>query len=649
MASRFYNHYRMETFLGCLRLFFGLFIFTFLLSFGAFAQNNSEEILLFHTEIDIRKNSEVYITETIEVRALHQNINRGIYRTIPVVGRGSFMTSSRIDLEVLGLKRNGNPEPYFIEQNYGNVIINFGDNSFLDKGEHSYELSYKLNRVLRFFYDYDEIYWNVTGNDWSFRILESSANIKLPKGASMNSQACYTGAGGSRATNCVFEETDSGTFLFKSNDILNAGEGITVAISWPKGFTAEPTDKEKRQFMYQDNKGAFAGISGFIIILLYYFFTWSRVGKDPAKGTIIPMYIVPDELSPAAMRYILRMGFDSKAFSASVVSLATKGALTIEEVKKEFSLKKTGSVPDNLTTEERQLYYGLFSRKSIVKVDRANYEIFSSSKRTLDTTLKKAYQKNYFNLNTNEVMIGALLSVFAILSIFLTSDSSDEVAYFLGIWLSIWTVGCSALVFAVFTQWKSVRKSKSNIPQAGCISLFSIPFITAEIVVLIILGLQIGFLSVILILMIFLLNILFFPLMKAPTIEGRSLMDKIEGFKLYLSVAEGSRIGLMGAPEKNFGLYEIFLPYAIALDVENEWSQQFSSLIEQASISESLGRKGYSPGWYHGSQSFSTIGTNSLASSLGTAFSSAVSSSSSGSGGGGSSGGGSGGGGGGGR
>ncbi len=139
------------------------------------------------------------------------------------------------------------------------------------------------------------------------------------------------------------------------------------------------------------------------------------------------------------------------------------------------------------------------------------------------------------------------------------------------------------------------------------------------------------------------MNILFYQWMKAPTLYGREMMDKIEGFKMYLSVAEGSRIQMMGAPEKNIGLYEKYLPYAIALDVENAWTRQFNHVIEQIS-SES----GYQPRWFQSNRSFSVESAGRMTGSLGSALSSAVSSSS-GSRGGGSSGGGRGGGGGGGR
>ena len=126
-------------------------------------------------------------------------------------------------------------------------------------------------------------------------------------------------------------------------------------------------------------------------------------------------------------------------------------------------------------------------------------------------------------------------------------------------------------------------------------------------------------------------------------------MDKIEGFKQYLSVAEKDRLSLLNPPEKTPRLFERYLPYALALDVEQEWCEQFSHVLENASRDDG----GYRPGWYAGT-TWRPGSMSGLASSLGTSLSGAISSastspgSSSGSGGGGSSGGGGGGGGGGG-
>ena len=67
------------------------------------------------------------------------------------------------------------------------------------------------------------------------------------------------------------------------------------------------------------------------MVFLYYLMVWGMVGRDPAYGTIVPLYELPDNMSPAAMRFLERMGFDEKAFTAGIMGLAAKGYLTIEQ------------------------------------------------------------------------------------------------------------------------------------------------------------------------------------------------------------------------------------------------------------------------------------------------------------------------------
>jgi uncharacterized membrane protein len=140
-----------------------------------------------------------------------------------------------------------------------------------------------------------------------------------------------------------------------------------------------------------------------------------------------------------------------------------------------------------------------------------------------------------------------------------------------------------------------------------------------------------------------------FVLMGAPTKEGRAMMDRIEGFKHYLSVTERERFDRMQAPEETLTLFEKYLPYAIALDVETRWTERFQSQIAAAMASPAA--QGSTLGWYSGHSSpWNDIGgfTSSIGDSLASSIGTASSSPSSGSGGGGSSGGGGGGGGGGG-
>jgi uncharacterized membrane protein len=149
-------------------------------------------------------------------------------------------------------------------------------------------------------------------------------------------------------------------------------------------------------------------------------------------------------------------------------------------------------------------------------------------------------------------------------------------------------------------------------------------------------------------------NAIFHHLLKAPTRVGRQLLDRVDGFKMFLSAVDGERMNTLSTPGRTPELFERFLPYALALDVEHAWAEQFSQVLAATATAGTSGSTAsYSPSWYTGA--FSGSSPVDFASSFGSSFSSAVSSSSSppGSssgvgGGGGSSGGGGGGGGGGG-
>jgi uncharacterized membrane protein len=73
-----------------------------------------------------------------------------------------------------------------------------------------------------------------------------------------------------------------------------------------------------------------------------------------------------------------------------------------------------------------------------------------------------------------------------------------------------------------------------------------------------------------------------FRWLQAPTVAGRKIMDQIEGFRMYLGVAEEDRLEALNPPDKTPELFERFLPYAVALDVENTWAKRFAGVLAAA-------------------------------------------------------------------
>jgi uncharacterized membrane protein len=132
------------------------------------------------------------------------------------------------------------------------------------------------------------------------------------------------------------------------------------------------------------------------------------------------------------------------------------------------------------------------------------------------------------------------------------------------------------------------------------------------------------------------------------------MLDHIEGFKMFLGAVDGDRMNRINPPEQTPETFEKFLPYALALDVEQAWAEKFSGVLNAASQAPGAAASstGYTPSFYSGSNWNSFSGA-SFASGFTDSFTSAISSSSSapgssdGGGGGGSGGGGGGGGGGG--
>ncbi len=607
-----------------------------------FAQQ--ERILSFDSHIDVLANSDVVVTETIRVVAAGQKIRRGIYRDFPTRYRNSRGSQVTVRFEVLAVLRNNRPEAYHTEQQSNGIRVYMGSKDvFLQPGEYTYTLTYRSNRQIGFFDEYDELYWNVTGNGWDFIIEKVQAVVQLPPGAEVVQYAAYTGPVGADGRDYTIDET-VGDFGFATTRALAPHEGLTIAVAWPKGVVTEPDTAEKIGYLLGDNRGIVVALCGLIALLVYYAAAWWKVGRDPIGGAIIPRYAPPKGISPAGMRFVNAMGFDKKALAVAVVSMAVKGFLTItEDSDGDYSLEITGSQSSSLSPGEARVARHLFppGNRSI-PLKKASHKRVGAAVKALRTSLSGEYEKAYFLRNTRYFIPGLAISVLTLGGIILTA-SLAPVAMFMMVWLSGWSAGVYVLGNTVIAAWRS-RK----VAGAMAITLFALPFIGGEIVGIGVLASAIGFPGLILFLGIVTIDIVFYHLLKAPTLAGRRLMDDIEGLKLYMRVAEKERLNLLNPPDRTPEHFEALLPWAMALDVENNWNEQFADVLAKAAADPASGRH-YTPSWYSGRTPFT-----GLAASLGGSFAGAVSASSSapgsssGSGGGGSSGGGGGGGGGGG-
>jgi uncharacterized membrane protein YgcG len=606
------------------------------------ARGEAERILSFDSQIEVRSNADLMVTETIVVRAEGQQIKHGIYRDFPQLYRGQWGLKRRTAFEVLSLTRDGRPEPSHQEKKDNGQRVYFGAAHVdLSPGNYTYQLTYRTDRQVGFFKDFDELYWNVTGNGWEFPIERASAIVRLPPDCPVRSAEAYTGPQGAKGRDYSVTQTTPGRATFVATRALAPKEGMTIVIGFPKGQVTSPSRNDEWISLVKDNIGLALAIAGLFLVLVYYLVVWFLVGRDPAQGVIIPRYEPPKGFSPASVRYLMQMGYDDKAFAANVIGLAVKGALTIEKKGDRYVLIRKRLPNPALTPDETAMATALIGTRERITLEQANHTAIKAALTSLKTSLALQLEKRYFIRN---IWYWAPGLMFSLLPCAVSLLSSREIAgaLFLLVWVTGWTVGTTALVSGVFTLLRA-----GHWVQAIPAALFALPFLAGECFGLV----MFAYLATIWVPIVFgigaLMNGVFYHLLKAPTVAGRKTMDEIEGFRLYLSVAERDRLNLENPPEKTPQLFEMFLPYALALEVEQEWAEQFKDVLAAAAQAGTH----YSPAWYAG---VGALSTGALAGALGASLSSAISSSStapgssSGGGGGGSSGGGGGGGGGGG-
>ena len=570
------------------------FILVACLLFASVVAQAQERILSYDSRVQVLADGGLDVTERITVRAEGNQIRRGIYRDFPTRYRDRQGNRVVVGLEMIGVMRDGRPEPFFTEKEANGVRINTGNDDFLPTpADFTFTLHYRTTRQLGFFADHDELYWNAIGLGWDFPIERGSVEVALPAAVPADRIRVegYTGMDGAKGDAYDAKVTGPGTARWLLTRPLAPGEGLTIVMGFPKGLVAEPSRAERWIWLLKDNRGILLALAGLAVLLVFCLRRWHRLGRDPKPGVIITRYEPPSGYSPAALRYMQRMGYDTRCFSSDLLSLAVSGDVRIHREKSflsdDWELERTSSARPPENGEQSILLAKLFTDGTDrLELKNTNATIVSAAQAAHAAALDKRLKPAYFNRNGGSIMIAFLIAL-------------------AGIIVSLALSGGGGIPF---------------------ILLIAVLMVATVIT--------------------------FAVLVKAPTPAGRELLDEIEGLKRYLSVAERDELknlpGPQAPPSLDAQRYEHLLPYAVALEVEDAWTKKFTAAAGAAAVAAVTA--GIS--WYRGSSigdlgSFTQAVGSSLSSQI--ASSSSVPGSSSGGGGGGSSGGGGGGGGGGGR
>lgn len=621
-----------------------------LLSLWASAEEVIED---FDVTLQVQPDGNLLVTERITVQAEGEQIKRGIYRDLPVTYSLPLGLLQSSPITLLGASRDGQAERVRVEQNGSWVRYYLGSaDQLLQPGRYQYELRYRVERQLLHHEDSDELYWNVTGNQWVFPILRASAEVKLPAGARIGDLAAYTGADGEQGEAYKVLEQRADTLRLATTQALPAYHGLTVAVDWQAGLVARPSLVERGGALLRDNLGLCLGALLLFGLVMFYLRAWDRVGRDPQKGLIIPLFEAPQGMSPVQAGYLWHRGFkghfqDARAFSVWLTDMAIRKYLHLEETRSgAFSLAR-GKGTGDLSEEDREVRKRLFpaNKEGIALKLGSDYEPRLADALAGMKSQLQQQGKAWFSNNCGIWIWGLIWAlVGCLVTLLIDARSEDEVATSLA--GMVFSVGFGVPAFFVLY----LAKHQPSWGKSILLGFFGLLFALPVPIGLLMLAEASAWPALLLLCAYVLLVLLFFYLLPAPTLLGRQLLDGLEGYRDYLQLAESDALALAGnAPAMSIALYEKHLPYAMALGVEDKWSARFSTVLANGLIDSA--QRDYQPDWYQSRSSFSTPLAMSTALAAGLSSATALASSppsSSSSGGGGSSGGGSSGGGGGG-
>jgi hypothetical protein len=506
--------------------------------------DESDHIQNFHSDITVNKDGSLSVVETIRVfNSLGQNINytddggkytvvnnediikRGIVRYIPEkydAGKGlNYDEMVSIDK----VTRNGNDETYKRDHIEGSRVLFIGNpEKELEAGVHTYKIYYTVQFAITYGDNSDELYWNVNGNGWAMGMDSVSCTLHLPQGAKPISNACYTGVEGSKAQNCYNKTNfDDNTITFAATNALPAKQGLTFSTSWPVGYIHRSSGWF---IMLLSNPGPFLVlIVGFYLLLrnglLKLYYNYSDKKK---KSNIIPEFEPPEGINPAYAGFIDNMGHSPSHTTASLINLAVHKYLKINVVGTGKNLAYEISREENMPNE-------------------VDPDLFVAEGMMLDGSVLFAQNPSEAMAYFDDVVELYCIKKYKAAPLFIEKTGWQKRGK-LYAWVG--TVLSSVFMFIHYQP-----------------NLYTFAYFFGGIVLCL------------------LANRLLNVSRMVHTSYGRAIMNKLEGFKMFLKTADAQRLDMSNRADANLTL-EKYLPYAIALGCDMDWVDKFNDASESS-------------------------------------------------------------------
>ena len=503
------------------RVFLSTILFLFLLLPALPAWGRNWRIANFHDTVTLAPDGSLVVME--EIAVVFTGEFQGIHRRIPVDYPGPGGTNYSLFLSVREVTDGaGNALRYKteIQKSYETLTIYVPGAVDTTK---TVDILYSVPNAVRFFPDHDELYWNVTGNDWPVPIDEASATVRLPSDAAGSIQAqAFTGAYGARdreATTAI----DGATASFSTTNPLPMRGGLTIDLYLPKGILRQPDWLTQATWLVRSNPVLFLPL----VALAVMFPLWWFKGKDPDAGlSVAPMYEPPPGLSPAEAGTLVADAVEPRDITCTVVDLAVRGFLKIEETGEKhllwgrndyiFHLLKPPAEWTGLNPHEQVLLMHMFEggqQARLSELKNRFYVAVPVIKRNLIASLRR---KNMYSVDPESA--------------------------------GLYTFAGAALIAAPFLVLQGLGK----IDLLASVSA-AVPAIAVAGAIVFLFGRK----------------------MTAKSLLGVRTAVKVLGFQDFMNRVDADRLSRLSADS-----FEKYLPYAMALGVEHRWAQAFKGIIQ---------------------------------------------------------------------
>lgn len=514
-----------------------------------------EKINSFHSDINIQLDGSVIITETLNIRHEGKSIRKGLVRSLPI--------NSGEKYKLISVKRNGKPEPSFVEQPYGFYEINTGDDSFLPSpADSTFEITYQVWNILRKYDSHDELYWNVTGDDWSIPISKASATVHLPQNVQMTKEKSFAGSFNSKnAANY------HGNGQWSAPHPLFKGEHLTIVVGFTPNIINITTPPKNEYSFFNTNisNETYKRITILYILFLGYCITvWYLKGRDPASHAIMPLFDAPKDISASTAYLLMNQGkWSATGTLAALVQMIQNGFLTTHHQEEDkflskrhiFTFSRTEKAPSN---SEEEIYNLLLGKRNLIITS----DQYSGDLKNLDAFLKNdAKKKNKLLYTLNNKWIWPAWVIFALLFYMsFLSSIHNIVEYTL---YPICLILCIPMGIA----------RRVGIPYKYCLFGF-LTLLGVSVICSVGLTTILSYIPILAILSI-ITAFTFNYYMYRPSQYGQDVIEQLKGLDMFLSATHRPSDAKTLTPEK---MEELF-PFALALGLEDKWEAKFKAIF----------------------------------------------------------------------